>query len=377
MIHRHLKNIFFLGVKELISLRRDPILIGFIIYAFTLSIYLAAISMPETLHKATISIVDEDHSKLSRRIIDAFYPPYFASPTLINLGEIDNRMNAGLDNFSVGIPPKFEQDLLAGKKATIQLNIDATNVSQALSGNQHIQQLILGEINDFMQKEGSKRTPSLIDVPFRILYNPELKESWFMGVMELINNITMLAVILTGAAFLREREHGTIDHLLVMPVQPFEMMVSKIWPMMVVILVISFISLLTVLQPLISMPIEGSLFLFMIGVLLDLFATASLGIFLATFSRSMPQFAIILILVLVPLLVLSGGVTPSDSMPPIIQNIMAFTPHIHFVQLAQSILFRGAGLAVVLPQFFYLFLMGVLLFLISLMRFRKTLSSTA
>jgi ABC-2 type transport system permease protein len=368
------KNIYFLGVKELISLARDPILIGFIVYAFTISIYLAAVAAPETLHKAPITIVDEDQSELSHRILDAFYPPYFTVTTLTNLSKLNERMNAGLDSFSLVIPHKFEQDLLAKRKPAIQLNIDATNISQALNGNAYIQQIIRGEVDTFLQQHGLKRAPPAIDVPIRVMFNPQLKENWFSGVMELINNITLLSIILTGAAFIREKEQGTIEHLLVMPVTPFEIMVSKIWSMQLVVLVVSFFSLIVIIHIIISMPIEGSLFLFMVGVLFDLFATTSLGIFLGTFARSMPQFALILIVIILPLLILSGSLTPPESMPQFIQNIMLATPNTNFVKLSQSILYRGAGLKVVWPQLLNLFLIGAVLFSISLARLRKTLS---
>ncbi len=368
-----LKNIYFLGVKELMGLRRDPILIGFIVFAFTFIIYVSAMSLPDTLHKASISIVDEDQSELSRRIIDAFYPPYFKTPNVTNLSKLDKRMKAGLDSFSIVIPAKFEQDVLAGKKPAIQLNIDATRISQALTGNEHIQQIIMGEVTAFVHKHSLNRAPPPIDVPYRIQFNPEMKESWYGGLRELIDNITLLSIVLTGAALIREREHGTVEHLLVMPVTPFEIMVSKIWSMQLIVLVITFFSLECVIRLLISMPIEGSLFLFMIGVLLVLFATTSLGILLGTFARSMPQFALILIMVVLPLQILSGTLTPRESMPTFIQNIMLVTPNTNFVILSQSILYRGAGIEVVWPQFLYLFLIGAVLFLISLARFRKTL----
>jgi ABC-2 type transport system permease protein len=370
-----LKNVYFLGIKELMSLWRDPILIGFIIFAFTITIYLGAMTLPETLHNASLSIVDEDQSQLSRRIIDAFYPPYFAHPTLTNFGMIDDRMNAGLDSFSIVIPAHFEQDVLAGKKPTILLNIDATTIAEAFTGNDHIQHIIQEEVADFLQEHGIRSPPPIIDIAVRALFNPELKESWFGGVMELINSITLLSIILTGAALIREKEHGTVEHLLVMPVTPFEIIVSKIWSMQLVVLVTSFLSLMIVLRFLISMPIAGSLSLFMVGMLLDLFATTTLGIFLGTFARSMPQFALILILVILPMQILSGSLTPRESMPVLIQNIMLATPNTNFVMLSLSILYRGAGITVVWPQFLILFVIGALLFVISMGRFRKSLSS--
>lgn len=369
-------NIYNLGVKELISLLRDPILIGLILYAFSIAIYAAAMSLPETLHKASISIVDEDRSELSKRIVDAFYLPYFTTPKLTSLDKIDDRMKAGLDTFTLVIPSKFEQDIRAGRHPTIQLNIDATRVSQALSGNEDIQQIILSEVNAFLARHRLKKNLQ-IDIPFRFMFNPNLTQSWFGGVMELISNITFLSVILTGAALIREREHGTVEHLLVMPVTPFEIMSSKIWAMAVVVLFVSFFSLEFVIHFFIGMPIEGSRFLFMIGTLFHLFATTSLGIFLGTFARSMSQFALITCMVLLPMQVLSGSVTPRESMPQLAQDIMLFTPNTHFVMLAQGILYRGAGIDIIWPQFLWLAGIGAFLFLISLTRFRKTLSLMA
>ena len=166
-----ISNIYNLGVKELISLWRDPVLIGLILYAF-LSQYIVRpchCLKPFTMHP--ISIVDEDHSELSKRIIDAFYPPYFTTPTLTTLDKIDERMNAGLDTFSLVIPTKFEQDVLGGRQPVIQLNIDATRVSQALTGNEDIQQIILSEVMAFLEGHRSKK-PLQIDVPFRIHVQP-------------------------------------------------------------------------------------------------------------------------------------------------------------------------------------------------------------
>lgn len=367
------ENIFHLGVKELISLSRDPVLIVLILYAFSVSIYIVAMSLPETLHKAPISIVDEDHSQLSKRIIDAFYPPYFSTPTLITLNEVEERMNSGFDTFSIVIPTKFEQDVLGGRKPIIQLNIDATRVSQALTGNEQVQEIIMTEVMAFLQGHRINK-PFLIDVPFRILFNPNLTESWFGGVMELISNITLLAVILTGAALIREREHGTVEHLLVMPVTPFEIMLSKIWSMALVVMITSFLSLVLIIQILIEMPVKGSYLLFLAGTLAHLFATTSLGIFLGTMARSMPQFALLVILVLLPLQILSGALTPRESMPEWVQNIMLAAPNTHFVTFAQAVLYRGAGLSIVWPQLLSLVVIGSILFSISLARFRKTLA---
>ncbi|MDO9041172.1 MAG: ABC transporter permease [Desulfocapsaceae bacterium] len=365
-------NIRQLGIKELRSLARDPIMLVLIVFAFTVAIYSGATAMPETLNKAPIAIVDEDRSPLSARIVDAFYPPHFIPPVMITQAEMDVRMDAGLDTFALNIPPDFQRDLLAGRQPTIQLNVDATRMTQAFTGSGYIQTMIASEVAEFSQHYRRIAAPP-VDLELRARFNPSLRQAWFGAVMEVINNVTMLSIVLTGAALIREREHGTIEHLLVMPVTPFEIMTSKIWSMGLVVLAACAFSLIFVVQGLLAVPIEGSLVLFLFGAALHLFATTSMGIFMGTIARSMPQFGLLLMLFLMPLEMLSGGVTPRESMPDFIQVVMQIAPTTHFVSLAQAILYRGAGLDVVWPQFIALLLIGTLFFGITLLRFRKTI----
>jgi len=369
-------NIWHLGIKELRSLLRDPMMLVLIVFAFTFAIYTSARAMPETLNKAPIAVIDEDRSPLSARIVDAFYPPYFIPPVLITQAEMDARMDAGLDTFALNIPPDFQRDVLAGRSPTIQLNVDATRMSQAFTGSGYIQSIVTGEVNAFMEGHRSITTPP-VDLALRARFNPELNKSWFGAVMKIIDNVTMLSIILTGAALIREREHGTIEHLLAMPVTPFEIMTSKVWAMGLVVLLAVGLSLTFVVQGLLAVPIEGSVALFLAGAALHLFATTSMGILLATIARSMPQFGLLLMLVLVPLQLLSGGSTPRESMPQFVQDIMLAAPNTHFVMLAQAILYRGAGFSIVWPQFAALAVIGSALFAASLARFRKTLGTMA
>ncbi|MEN2979031.1 ABC transporter permease [Tistrella bauzanensis] len=368
----HVATIFHLGVKELRGLLRDPMLLVLIVYAFTLAIYTSATAMPETLNRAAIAIVDEDVSPLSARLAGAFYPPYFTTPTPITPPEMDRRMDAGSDTFAIDIPPEFQADLLAGKAPVIQLNVDATRMTQAFNGAGYIQTILSAEITEFLQRYRGNATPP-VDLALRARFNPELNKSWFGAIMSVIDNVTMLSIVLTGTALIREREHGTIEHLLVMPVTPSEIMISKVWSMGMVVLAASAFALVFVVQGLLAVPIEGSLILFLAGAALHLFATTSLGIFLATMAGSMPQFGLLLMLVLLPLQILSGGTTPRESMPDIVQTVMLAAPNTHFVMLAQSILYRGAGLGTVWPQFLSLMAIGSVLFAISLGRFRTSL----
>ena len=369
-------NIYRLGIKELWSLWRDPVMLVLIVYVFTVAVYTAASAMPETLHNAPIAIVDEDQSPLSQRITSAFYPPQFTPPQMIGQHQMDTGMDAGDYTFALVIPPNFQRDLLAGRSPELQLNVDATRMSQAFTGSSYVQQITAGEISEFAQHyRGSAAAP--VDLALRTRFNPALDKSWFGGLIQVINQITMLSIILTGAALIREREHGTIEHLLVMPITPTEIMLAKVWSMGLVVLVAAWLSLQLVVRGLLGVPVQGSLPLFFAGAALCLFATTSMGIFMATVARNMPQFGMLSVLVLLPLQMLSGGTTPRESMPELVQNIMLIAPTTHFVQLGQAILFRGAGFSVVWPQFLALVLIGALMFALSLRRFRQTISQMA
>ena len=371
-IRQHLDNIYRLGVKELWSLVRDPILVVLVIFSFTVTIYSAATAMPETLYKASLAVVDEDVSPLSNRIITAFYMPRFLPPEVIDIHQMDSGMDTGLYTFVLNIPPEYQNNVLAGKSPDLQLNVDATRMSQAFSGAGYIQQIVNDEVSEFVQRY-RKPVELPVDLTLRNRFNPNLTSSWFGALMEIINNVTMLSIILTGAALIREKEHGTIEHLLVMPVNPTEIMLSKIWSMGLVVLVAAGLSLTFVVQGAIGVPISGSVPLFLVGAALHLFATTSMGIFMATVARSMPQFGMLLILVLLPLQMLSGGTTPRESMPGAVQDIMLLAPTTHFVELGQAILYRGAGLEVVWTSFLFLLIIGGVFFTVSLARFRKAI----
>lgn len=373
---RTLLNIFHLGVKELRSLARDSLMLVLILFSFTGQVYLTATGVPESLHKAPMAVVDEDRSPLSSRIVNAFYPPHFLKPVIIDPYAADPGMDVGLYTFVLDIPPDFQADVLAGRQPTIQLNVDATRMSQAFIGNNYIQNIINGEVTAFMQ--GHRATAALpAELEVRARFNPNLSSVWFGSVMEVINSITMLSIILTGAALIREREHGTIEHLLVMPLIPFEIMMAKVWSMGLVVAVVATASVTFVVEGVLEVPIEGSIGLFIIGMSLHLFATTSMGIFMGTVARSMPQMGLLMIIVLLPLQMLSGGTTPRESMPELVQNLMLAAPTTHFVSLAQAILYRGAGFGIVWPEFLALAGIGGVFFVLALSRFRKTIGSMA
>jgi ABC-2 type transport system permease protein len=368
-------NTFRLGVKELRSFGADPVLVLLILYAFSFAIYTVATGLNYDVERAAVAIVDEDRSTLSRRIAAAILEPQFRPPVEIAATDIDAAMDTGRFVFVIEIPPKFEADVLSRRRPSVQINIDATAMTQAGNGASFLQSIIQQEVLGYVQEKGLVSPASPINLVARVKFNPNTQSPHFTAVMQIINNITLLTVILAGAALIREREHGTIEHLLVMPVTPIEIMLAKIWANGLVIVTAAILSLWLVVQGVLQVPIAGSLTLFIIGAVLYQFSLTALGILLATFTASMPQFALLSIPILVAMNLLSGSTTPVESMPGWLQSVMHCSPSLYFVAFAQAILYRGADISIVWPQLAAFTAIGGAFLLLALLRFRKALAS--
>ena len=371
---RRLSNIYRLGIKELFSLRSDPVMLFLIVYSFTFAIYTVATGVKTEVRNAAIAFSDEDRSALSRRLRDAFLAPYFKTPELVTVGEIDRVLDDGRYSFVVDIPPRFEADVLAGRRPTLQIFVDATAMTLAGNGTGYIQSVITQEIGSYLG-EARIETRLPVTLAIRARFNPNLESSWFTAIMQIVNNVTMLSLILAGAAVIREREHGTIEHLLVMPVTPGDIMLAKIWANGAVILAAVLISLVVVVRGLLAVDVHGSLALFSIGTAFFLFAMTALGITLATVARSMPQFGLLAIPFFVVMNMLSGGVSPLEAMPRLLQIVMSASPSTHYTSFAQAVLYRGAGLSVVWPDIVAMGVIGAALLAIALFRFRASMAA--
>ena len=369
------KNIFWLGIKELRSLSRDKLVIVLLIWALSFSVYTAAKGTSTEVHNASIAFVDEDRSALSRKMINSFYPPNFFKPEIIEAHEMDEAMDAGLYIFIIDIPPNFEADVRNLRYPTIQLNIDATAVMQAGIGASYIQNILSNEISRYATGKDTKSSYP-VNIITRAAFNQNRTTSWFMSIVELIDQITMLTVILTGAALIREREHGTLEHLLVMPLTAFDIAMSKVWANSLVLLVGITFSLNVVVIKLLEVPIAGSITLFLSGTVLYLFFATALGIFLGTVARSMAQFALLFIVTMLVVQLLSGGMTPIESQPEWLSKLTWLLPSRHFISSSQAILFRGADFEIIWPQFAMVLCEGCIFFLISLQLFRRSIAKS-
>ena len=372
-MRRTIANIFWLGTKELRAFSHDYVLVTLVIWAFSFSIVNVARSGVQDLHNASIGIIDEDHSVLSRRISGAFLPPYFNPPQAIDERDIDRLMNDGKITFAIDIPPNFQRDLLGGRQPAIQVAIDATAMMQAGIGAGYIYQIISTEIAGSLARND---TPSIspVDLRVRIAFNPNLTAAWFR-LMEVVKKLTMPALILR-AAIIREREHGTLDHLLVMPLTPFEIAMSKVWANGFVILVAVAVSMTVVIRAVLGIPVHGSILLFLTGVTIYLFFATAIGIFLGTVARSMPQFGLLYMLAAIPMMILSGSYTPPESMPQFLRIVLQASPPRILSPLPRRF-YSGRGVKRCVAEFLIIGLIGAVFLGLALFRFRRTTAQTA
>ena len=372
-MRRWIENAFRLGVKEFASLSRDVVMVVLIAYVFTFAVYSEATAMRTDVNDAKVAVIDGDRSTLSGRIKDALRPPYFRPAVEIDRSSLDGLMDKGAFTFVLDIPHGLEADFLAGRNPAIQVNVDATSISQAGVGTTYIQEIVAQETTRFL-KQASVETLAPVTAVIRAMFNPNLEAISFTASMGVINNVTILAIILVGAAVMREREHGTIEHLLVMPVSASEIIAGKIWANGLVILLAAAFSLHVVVEVVLRTQIVGSIELFLAGTAIYLFAVTSLGILLATVANSMPQFALLSIPVFVLMFLLSGSFTPFESMPRALQLILDLSPSTHFVRFAQAVLYRGAGLDVVWRDLLIMAGLGAGFVAIALYRFKAMLA---
>lgn len=372
-----LRTLQRLSWKEVRSLLRDGPLLALVAFSFTAAVYLTAVGIKADVDNATVAVVDEDQSALSRQLVEAIRPPHFQPPRRVQPSEVDRLLDRGETTFVLQIPPHFEADLRAGRRPPLLLRVDATALTQAGLGTLDLQQILEAEATRALGRESAEARLPFVPV-LRVMFNPNAEARWYSGVMQIITNVTALTLILVGAAVMREKEHGTLEHLLVMPVRPHEIALAKMGANGALIVLAVMGSVVGVVHGVLGVPLPApagaTLGLLALGTAFYVFALAALGVGLATLTRSMPQFSLLSAPVYVVLYLVSGASTPIESMPAVMQTVVRWVPSTQYAQLTQAVLYRGAGLEVVWPALVALALFGLLALLFALRRFRAMLA---
>lgn len=366
-----------LTLKEFIQLLRDPVLLLVAAFLFTVNIYMQGSTLSMQLKAAPLLVYDADHSAASREIIYRFRPPYFRFA-----GEIQDPregirlLDEGRALAVLDIPPGFQESLLAGRPATLQLQVDATPTAQAFLAASYAGRIV-GEFGRETAlaragpADGGETALPLIREEPRVWFNPNQDDRWFFPISELMEAITIMSILLPGAAMVREKQRGTVEQLLVAPLSPFQIMFPKVIAMTAVILVGLSFSLFAVAAPLFHVPMRGSLVLFYCVTALYVFTNAGLGLFAATIARNVAQMGLLAILMVVPLILVSGTWTPPEAMPVWMRIGTYVSPMRHYIDVSYGILFKGAGLDLLWDSVAAIAVLGGAVFGFGVWRFRR------
>lgn len=368
-----LKNIWTLILKEWRSLFSDGVMGGLLVIVFTVLVYQAANGIRTDVKNATVGVLDLDQSTLSHRITDALPSPWFARAQAVSREEIDAKMNKGEYVFVLEFPQNFQHDVLAGRAPEVQLLIDATTTTQAGMGQNYITQIFNREITQFLGQQGLRDQITPVKNNVNIVFNPNSESAWFLGVMQINNMMTLLGLVLVGATIIREREHSTIEHMLVTPVTAAQIVWAKIIANGLVVCLAAILSIKIMVMGIIGSELSGALMLYFFGTLMFMFSISALAVMLATFAPTLPQYSLLIMPFYVVTLMFSGANSPRKNMPQVAQNISEYWTTTQFTTFTQNVLFRGANLAMTYPQLMTMAISGAIFMTLAIFRFKTML----
>ena len=266
--------------------------------------------------------------------------------------------------------------MLKGEPTGVQMQVDTTNSVLGTLAASYGEQIVgrfgldSGLARMGLSPESLNAVPNLRE-EHRILYNPNQTNSWFMTITELLNMITLFAIMLPAAAMAREKEKGTIEQLLVSPLTPFQIMFSKVLAVMIVILIGTILSLFGILQLIFHVPLRGSLLLFFTVTILYIFTTTGIGLFIATITRNLAQVGLLTLMIFAPMVFLSGAWTPPEALVWWVRLLMKLSPLHYFLDVGLGILLKGGGLMVLWEPILGMTIIGGGIFAFGLWRFRR------
>ena len=371
------RRLFVMTRKEMLQLSRDVPIVLFLVYSFTLAVYLTGNGIRSQLQNARLLVLDADHSFSSRELIHRFQPPFFRLE-----GEIADPQE-GLRSLDEGnvmavleIPPRFHEQLATGEPTAVQLLVDTTNSPQGLSAASYAARIVarfgqeMAPVRVGGTEKSSQNLPVIVS-DHRVWYNPDQNDTWFESVAHLLRQITIFAILLPAAALVREKERGTVEQLLVSPLTPFQIMLPKVLAMTMAILCATAVALFGVIRPVFGVPFKGSVVLFFTLTALFVFTTAGMGLAAATLTRNQAQVGMMTLLVVAPMLMMSGLMTPMEAMPAWARHLMIWSPLRYFVEIAQGILLKGIGLSILWDSVLAMALLGGGLFGFGMWQFRR------
>lgn len=328
--------------KELLSFIRSWQLVLVVLYSFTVEVYIAGSGIEINPRNVAVGYVDDTGGGISQKILARLHGPEFLPPHRFKSQEELSRAIFDKE-IIVGIvfDADFEKNLRQGRNAQLNVLLDATAASQAYTTMGYLQSILL-----------DIAAPDLpIDVASHKLFNENADNHTFMALTEMLSIITMLTVILTAVVFVKEKEQGTWDIMLLMPVDPKLIILAKSFSQVLIVMAGIVISLGFIVLGAFQTPLNGSFAAFALLSFFYVCASAGIGLFIAAIARDVMQVAQLSIIVMMPLIFLSGAWTPIYAMHPVLQVVSLASPLRYYIEGTESIFYRGSGWIDLLPYF--------------------------
>lgn len=341
-------------LKEFVSFLRSWGLVAVVLYSFTLDIYIAGSGIVIKPQNVAVGYVDKSEGVLSKKILSHLHPPDFKKPKEF-LSQKDLSRAIFNKEIMVGLifDSNFEKNYYKNKQTTINVLLDSTAASQSFTTLSYLQNIAFNF--------------SKISIPIELkvhkLFNQNADEKSFLALAEMLSVTTLFAVILTAVVFVREKEDGTWDIMLLSPVNPKIIILAKSLSQVFIIMAGVTIATGIVLFKAFDAPINGSFFAFLLLTFLYLFTSAGIGLFIAAVSKTTMQVAQLSILIMMPLIFLSGAWTPIYAMHPILQKLSLLSPLRYYIEGSESIFFRGTSFFDLWPYFVSVTILGGILYL--------------
>lgn len=375
-----LRRLIGLTRKEFAQIFRDRALVVILIWAFTAAIFTGGHGRSMEVTQLPTAVYDLSRSPASRELLSHIRDPYFNVVAVLSREEeISTSLDTGAASLVVVIPPDFQRRIDGEGQAHIQVISDGTLAIQATVAIAYLASISArysaSVLESRVARSGIKpvRYPS-IDQRIRVTFNQNMSSTWFTSLLELFNMFAMVSLLLTAANLVREKEHGTLEQLMVSPARPLEIFLAKIIPTIIIVLGLSVLSFLLVLRPAFGIPFRGSLLFFYSVAALYVFAMTSMGIAIAVVARNLAQAMMIMLLILQPMVLLSGAWAPPEAMSPWMRWLSLVSPLRHFIDFGYGVILKGSGPAFVAQDVAAIALLGVGLFTFSLWWFRRTLA---
>ncbi|MCB0742283.1 MAG: ABC transporter permease [Ignavibacteriae bacterium] len=375
-----MKTILHIIKKEFLQFKRDPKMFGIVLIAPIVQLLFLGYAATLDVNNVHILFMDQDKTETSRNFIERFESSGFFSIDYYadSYDELTTQINKANVLVAFVIPKDFSQNINRNETVKLQAIFDGSDGNTASIAAGYIGKIIseysIDIVMDYRNKRGIKVQPvGQISAEIRTWYNPYLKTRYFMVPAIVALLLSIITILLTSLAIVKEKEIGTLEQIIVTPIKSYQLIIGKLVPFLILGL-ISVVLVITMMGVIFSIPVRGSITFLFVASFFYILSTLGLGLFVSTISKTQQQAMMIAIFaIMMPMIYLSGFAFPIENMPQILQGVSYLIPLRYFITIIRGVVLKGIGIVDLWQELTVLFFMGTAILIFSSLRFRKKL----